>query len=149
MVGYTAKTDPATTSRALGTDLQISPKKAREVCKMLRGKNVDDAIDYLERVQDLTQPVPYTRYNKCVSHKRGVGPGGYPVKVSAAIQKIIEQAQANAEYKGLDTDGLKIHTISAHKGTPIRNYQSRAHGRSSPFFQDVVHIEVILEAVEE
>ena len=149
MVGYTTQTDSAKTSRAIGRDLQISPKKAREVCKMLRGKDILYALEYLDEVIDMTRAVPYTRYNRCVAHKKGIGPGGYPVKVSEAIKKILEQAQANAEYKGLDTDSMKIHTINAHRGAPIKGYISRAHGRSSPNNQDTVHLEVILESTEE
>ena len=149
MVGYTVQTDPTTTSRAIGKDLQISPKKAREVCKMLKGKDVELALEYLDEVINLERPVPYKRHNKYVAPKKGIGPGGYPVKVSQAIKKVIEQAQANAEYKGLDTDDLKIHTISSHKGPPIKMMRPRAHGRSTPFYQEIVHIEVILESTEE
>ena len=149
MVGYTAKTDSDKTSRAIGRDLPISWKKAREVCKVLKGMNTDMAIDYLDKVIAKEVAVPYKRYNRCVAHKRGIGPGGYPVKVSEAIRKILEQAQANAEYKGFDTDSLRIHTIAAHKGSPIKAFRPRAHGRSAPFYQDKVHIEVILENMED
>ena len=149
MVGYTLETDSTKTSRAIGRDLQISPKKAREVCRVLRGKEVLDALEYLDQVIGMERPVPYTRYKKCVAHKKGVGPGGYPIKVSEAIKKVIEQAQANAEYKGIEAESMRIITINAHRGSPIRGYISRAHGRSSPHDQDTVHIEVILEATEE
>ncbi len=149
MVGYTNETDPDTTARALGKELPISPKKAREVCHSLRGMNSFDALDFLDDVMEKKKAVKYGRYNKRVAHKKGIGPGGYPVKVSEAIYSVIEQAQANAEYKGLDTDSLKIITIAAHRGPITKGQRPRAQGRSTPFNQETVHIEVILEAKEE
>ena len=149
MVGYTVKTDSAKTARALGKELPISPKKAREVCQALKGREVGDALEYLEGVVALEKPVPYKRYNKCVAHQKNCGPGGFPVKVAKAVIRIIEDAQANAEYKGIDTEKLVIHTISAHKGRPNKMFRPRAHGRSTPFYQDHTHIEVILSAEEE
>ena len=52
-MGYTQKTDPETTSRALGVEISASPKHCREVCKMLVGKKVEDAKKYLKGVIEL------------------------------------------------------------------------------------------------
>jgi large subunit ribosomal protein L22 len=58
MAGYTQQTDPDTTARAIGKELPISPKFSREICRMLRGKNVAVAITMLEEVEALKRPVP-------------------------------------------------------------------------------------------
>ena len=43
MVGYTQKVDPQNTSRAIGLEQKISPKKAVEICTVIRGMDVTDA----------------------------------------------------------------------------------------------------------
>ena len=48
MHGYTATANPDTSAKALGKELPISPKLAREVCGMVRGMKVDKAIKALE-----------------------------------------------------------------------------------------------------
>jgi len=38
------------------------------------------------------------------------------VKAAGQILKVLENAEANAEYKGLDTEKLRIIHISSHRG---------------------------------
>ncbi|MBO7409399.1 MAG: 50S ribosomal protein L22 [Candidatus Methanomethylophilaceae archaeon] len=148
MHGYTATANPDTSAKALGKELPISPKLAREVCGMIRGMKVDKAIKALEDVIALKRPVPLKRYNKRVSHKQGVGPGRYPEKAAEAILKVIQSAVANATYKGLDTESMVLTTITASRGRVIPGHIARAHGRATQCNQDTVNIEVIIEEVE-
>jgi large subunit ribosomal protein L22 len=148
MVGYTAQADPDTTSKAIAKELPISPKFSREICRMVRGKKVDVAIQMLEEVVELRRPVPIRRYNLGVAHKSGVGPGRFPKKAAAAIIKVLQSAKSNAEYKGLDADNMRVRIISAHHGRTIPGYMPRAHGRSTAWDQQTVNIEVILEEVQ-
>ena len=148
MAGYTQYTDPETTARAIGKEIPISPKKSREVCRMLRGKNVDVALRMLDEVAELKRPVQFARNNFGVAHKKGVGPGRYPEKCARAIRQVIESARHNAEYKGLDTDNLRIKVITANLGRTTPGYMPRAYGRSTQWNQQTVNIEVILEEVQ-
>ncbi len=148
MNGYTQQTDADTTARALLKDSDISPKHAREICRSLRGRKVESALDFLDNVIALKKPVAFRHYNKQVTHKKGVGPGRFPVKAAATIKKAIEEAQHNAEYKGLDADSMRIHTISSHRGQAYNYSRPRAHGRSGQWKRERVHIEVILEEVK-
>jgi len=148
MHGYTATADPDTTAKALGRELTISPKLAREVAGMVRGMKVDKAIQALEDVVALKRPVPLKRYNKRVSHKQGVGPGRYPEKVAKAFLNIIQSAVANAEYKGLDVDNMVLRTITVSRGRTIPGHMPRAHGRATQWDQNTVNLEVIIEEVE-
>ena len=148
MHGYTATADPDTTAKALGRELTISPKLAREVAGMVRGMKVDKAIQALEDVVALKRPVPLKRYNKRVSHKQGVGPGRYPEKVAKAFLNIIQSAVANAEYKGLDVDNMVLRTITVSRGRTIPGHMPRAHGRATQWDQNTVNLEVISEEVE-
>ncbi len=146
--GYTAIADPDTTAKALGREMPISPKFAREVAGMVRGMKVDEARQALENVIDKKNAVPLKRYNKRVSHKPGVGPGRYPVKAAKAILGVIDSAAANAEYKGLDVGNMAISTISVSRGRVIPGHMPRAHGRATEWNQDTVNVEVIIMEVE-
>lgn len=148
-LGYSVQdVDDDTTARAIGRELPISPKKAVELCRALRGKRVEDAKQYLERVIALKQPVPMKRYNAMIAHKRGVGPARYPVKVARHFLKVLESAEENAGYKGLDVENMRIRVLVAHRGPVTEGRMPRAHGRSTPWNQDSVHLEVVLEEVE-
>lgn len=147
-MGYTAELDEEKTSKAIGKELQISPKKSVEVCRVLRGMKVEDAKEFLGEVAGLRKAVPYRRYRKCVAHKKGMAAGGYPRRVAKEILKVIQSAQENAEYKGLDSESMRIAVIASHKGRPIKRSRPRAHGRSSKWNQETVNIELILEEVE-
>jgi large subunit ribosomal protein L22 len=148
MVGYTQHTDPDKTSRAIGKEKPISPKDSREVCRMVRGKNVAVAIKMLEEVIALKRPVQFARFNMGVAHKPGVGPGRYPKKSAQAILEVVQSARHNAEYKGLDPENLKVRVITTNLGRTIPGHMPRAFGRSTPWNQQTVNIEVILEEVQ-
>ena len=135
--GYTATADPDTTAKALGKEMPVSPKFAREVACMIRGMKVETAQKALEEVIAKTRPVPLRRYNKRVSHKPGVGPGRYPVKAAKAILGVLNSAASNAEYK-----------ISVSRGRVIPGHMPRAHGRATEWNQDTVNVEVIIQEVE-
>ncbi len=146
--GYTTVSDPDTTAKAVCKEQPISPKFAREVAKMVRGMKVTQAREALEGVIAKERPVKLYRYNKRVSHKTGVGPGRYPVKVSKAILATIESAASNAEYKGLDADSMVISTITVARGQTMPGRMPRAQGRATEWNQDTVNIEVIISEVE-
>ncbi len=147
-MGYSQKTDPETTSRALGVEISVSPKHCREVCKMLVGKKVEDAKKYLQGVIELKTPVPYTRFKLFLNPKPKVGPGRYPKKAAQAILRVIESAQSNAEYKGLEADNMRVKVAAASRGRIEKAYMPRAQGRSTPWNEQTTNIEIILEEIE-
>jgi len=140
--------DKNKTAKALGRGLKISPKHAVEICSKLRGMKVDNARNYLEEVIQMKKAVPFKRHNKKVGHRRGLGgwpTGRYPVKAASQILDVLINAEANAEYKGLDTENLKIMHISSHRGYVIRGWTPRAFGRASPFNTPTTHVQIVLE----
>jgi len=140
--------DEEKTARAFGRELPISPKKAAEVCRALRGKSVEDAKEYLEAVMAMKRAVPMKRYKTMVAHKPGIGPGRYPVKAATHILKVLQSAEENAGYKGLSVDSMRIRVMNAHRGAVTKGHMPRAHGRSSPWNQETVNLEIVLEEVE-
>ena len=142
--------DPDKTALASGRDLRIKPKVAREICHHLNGMKLEEAKGFLEEVITLKKPVPYYRYRRKVPHRKelqGHDAGRYPEKAAQEILKILESVEANAEFKGLYTDRLKIIHIVAHRARVIRNYIPRAFGRSSPYFHRLTHVEVAVEEI--
>lgn len=148
-MGYTMDPDPEITAKALGKELQISPKESVEICDMLRSKDVDTAIDILEDVIDGDRAVPYKKHNKKKAHQKGSGPGGYPKKAAKKIRDLLEEAKHNAESKGLDSESMDIIGLAAHQGEVMEGRRSRAFGRSSPFDTKTTNVEVILKEKEE
>ncbi len=135
-IKYAYNEDAGKVAKAAGRSLKISPKHSREICNAIRGMEVEEAKDYLEDVIAMKQAVPFKRYNKKVGHKRGLDgwpTGRYPVKAAKQILDVLVNAEANAEYQGLDTDNLEIVHISSHRGYVIRGWTPRAFGRASPF----------------
>ena len=140
--------DPEKTVKASGREARVSHKSAREVCKTIKGMKLAQAKQYLKDVMDKKRAVPFTRFKKKAGHRHGLVKayaGRYPVKASKQILKIIEGAEANAEYKGLDTERLRIIHASAYPGMKIKRMTPRAQGRSSPKVETLCHIEIALE----
>lgn len=148
-MGYTTEFDGKKMSRAFGKELPISPKKSEEVCKAIRGMHIDDAKRFLEEVIARKKAVPFKRHKKFIGHKKGIGPGAYPIKVAREFLRLLESAQSNADDSGLDSENMRIHTISASRGQPDKYYKPRARGRSSAWFHERTNVEVVLEVIEE
>jgi large subunit ribosomal protein L22 len=147
--GYTTDIKSEKSARARGYEFDMSPKKAYEVCNALRGMNVEKAEKYLKDVIELKKAVPIKRYSQETAHKKGgVGPGRYPVKVAGYILKLIKDAKANAEFKGLDPDNMKLVHIAASRGRIIQGRMPRAHGRSTEWNEQTTSIEIVLEERE-
>ena len=140
--------DPEKTVKASGREVRVSPKHAREVCKTIKGMTLTQAKQYLRDVMDKKRAVPFRRFKKKLGHRHGLEKayaGKYPVKAAKHILRIVEGAEANAEYKGLDTERLRIIHASAYQGMKIKRYMMRAQGRSTQKFETLSHIEIVLE----
>jgi large subunit ribosomal protein L22 len=149
MMGYTATPEEEDIAKAIGKELPISPKKSVEVCTALRGMNVEEAKELLGEVIEKRRIVPYRRYKKTISHKKGGVAGGYPVRVAKAVLKVLEDAQSNAEMNELDPETMRIEVIAAHPGRRTEGFKARARGRSTAWNKETVNIEVILRSEEE
>ena len=143
--------DPERTAKASGRELRISPKHAREICKTIKGMMLEDAKKFLEDVIALRRPVPFRRYKKKVPHRRGLQgfcTGRFPVKAARHILRLLNEVEANAEFKGLNTEKLKIIHAAAYPGMKIKKFFPRAFGRSSPNFEILTHVEIVVQEVE-
>jgi len=144
--------DTERTVKASGRELRISPKHAREVCKTIKGMRLNKAKRYLGQVMEKKQSVPFRRFVKKMGHRHGMQKamvGKYPGKAVAKILKVLESAECNADFKGLNIERLRVIHASAYPGMKIKRAIPRAFGRSSPKNKTLTHIEIVLEEIEE
>ena len=136
---YSMKFDWKKVGRAYGSNLPISLKHAVNVCKYIKGMQVEKAVRMLKEVMELKRPIPFKRYNRDIPHRKGegFGPGRFPVKASKYILKILENAINNAKQKGLEISKLKILHISAHRA--ISKEKMAMYG-----FPKSTHVEIVI-----
>ncbi|MHA1636802.1 MAG: 50S ribosomal protein L22 [Candidatus Thorarchaeota archaeon] len=142
--------DPDRTAVASGRNMRVSPKQSREVCHEIKGMMLDKAIEILESVVEKKTWIPYRRHKKKRGHHSGMDKwpsGGHPVKASQFILKILKNAESNADNKGLDIDRLRIIHAATQRGRTYKAFIERAFGKSTPYFENTSHVEIVLEEV--
>jgi large subunit ribosomal protein L22 len=98
--------------------LRISPRKARLVADLVRGKPVGLALDTLKFTGRAA---------------------------SLPIRKVIESAMANAENNhGLDVDILWVKELRIDPGPTLKRFQPRAQGRAYTIRKRTSHVHVVL-----
>ena len=100
-------------AKAHGRDLRVHFKTSRETAMAIRGMELSRAKKYLEDVIAHKDIVPFRRHRKgpghhaqCKNHTWPVG--RWPEKSCRFIMKLLQNAEANAESKGLDSENLFI-----------------------------------------
>jgi large subunit ribosomal protein L22 len=111
-------------SKAVLKLARVSPRKARLVADLVRGREVGEALEVLT----------FTRK-----------------KSATFIKNLIESAVANAEFKAkrdnsqLDIDDLIVKTIYVDGGPSLRRFRPRARGMATPIIKRTSHITVVLD----
>lgn len=147
-IKYSVEMDPERTSKAMGSELHISPKKSREICCKIKGMKTAEARKFLEDVIALKQAVPFKRHHDGAGHRKGpMAAGRYPVNASKEFLKILKNAESNAEYKGLEPSQMYIAHAVVQRGRVIHGIIPRARGRATPKNTDTVNIEMVLSEV--
>lgn len=108
-------------AKASARFIRVSPRKARVVADLVRGKDVGDAL------KTLTFTKKY---------------------VSETIKKLVESAMANAKHadSAIDVDGLYIKELTVDMGPQghMRRWRPRAMGRATRIVKGTSHIKVTL-----
>ena len=106
------------------SNYRVSARKARLVADMIRGRQVEEALAYL----DLS-----------------------PKKFARPLAKLVRSAVANAEDKnnrdkaGIDVDNLFVHTVAVNEGSSMWRIRARAQGRAAWIQRRTSHVTVVLE----
>ena len=108
-------------AKAVARHIRISPQKARLVADLVRGKNVETAINTLRFM---------------------------PKKGARLLRKVIESALANAgQNEAIDIDTLYIKTVYIDGGPMLKRIRPRAMGRATKILKRSSHITVILDEI--
>lgn len=106
-------------ARATAKYVRVSPRKAGQMCELVRGKNVKEALAILK----------YT--------PRGAAP---------IVAKVIKSAMANAENNHeMDAENLYIAEIYANQAPTMKRFMPRAMGRATTIRKRNSHIGVVLK----
>jgi len=103
--------------------VRVSPRKARQVADLIRGKTVNQALSVLMTV---------------------------PRKASRIMEKTLDSAVANAiemaEGAHLDPDELKISRVTVDQGPTMMRWKPRARGRATRIRHRTSHISVTVSS---
>ncbi|CCO07804.1 50S ribosomal protein L22 [Desulforamulus hydrothermalis] len=110
-------------ARAVAKFIRVSPRKARMVVDLIRGKKLNEALAIL-------------RYT--------------PNKAAAAVTKVVKSAAANAEHNyDMDKDELVITKIYVDQGPSLKRMMPRAMGRADIIKRRTSHITVVVSDKKE
>ncbi len=137
--------DPTRHVRASLREKEISHKHAREIAVKIKGMSIEKAKDFLQAVIEKKRAVPFKRFKEQVGHRSdpGVMSGRYPEKSATEFIKLLANLEANAEYKGMDMDRLRIVNATVHKGVIVKRFIPRAMGRATPNNNVMTHVELV------
>jgi large subunit ribosomal protein L22 len=111
---------------AVGMALPISTKQAIEICTSIRRKRLERAKAILSSAINEKTAIPFNRFTNGVGHKKGkIAAGRYPKKACTEILKMLNSAQANAQFKGLSSSDLVVRHISAQRASTTWHYGRR------------------------
>lgn len=142
--------DESNIAKAVIKEVPVHPKVMTEVARAIKGMQLQKAKDYLNNVIAMKEAVPFRRYNKKVSHKRGLSErwkwpsGRYPVKAARYMLRLLENVENNAENKGLETERLVIFHIDVTKGLTLKRAFLRAFGRADLIKKVRSNVEVMV-----
>jgi large subunit ribosomal protein L22 len=106
-------------TKAVAKYIRISPQKARLVADVVRGMDVDSAINTLKFM---------------------------PKKGARLLRKVIESAVANAiQTEKIDADTLYVKTIFIDGGPMLKRFRPRAMGRATRILKRTSHITVVVD----
>ena len=130
-------------ARARISRVNCSFKDLCEVCRNVRNKDTDFALEFLGKAAEGKQAIYFARHNKKKGHRRELGgkKGGFPVKSCRAVLGVVENADANAIKLGLGA--TKIVHIAANKHATYPRMSPK--GRRIRHDYEVAFIEVVLE----
>ncbi|MDR2492943.1 MAG: 50S ribosomal protein L22 [Coriobacteriales bacterium] len=109
-------------ARAIARYVRVSPRKARMVVDLIRGKEVIRAREILQ----------FSERN-----------------VAEVVEKVLNSAIANAERTGVKAESLKVVKTFADEGPTLKRIRPRAKGTASRILKRTSHITVVVGTREE
>ena len=119
------------------TSIPISTKHSIYICKFIKGKKIEDAINDLEQVILKKKAVPMKGE---IPHRKGMMSGRYPKKAAEHFIKILKRLTANATVNGLENPVIT---------EAIANFGSRPYGRFGRVRKKRTHLKIIVKEKKE
>eukprot|EP00933_Yihiella_yeosuensis_P077512 TRINITY_DN8802_c0_g1_i1.p1 TRINITY_DN8802_c0_g1~~TRINITY_DN8802_c0_g1_i1.p1 ORF type:complete len:186 (+),score=49.13 TRINITY_DN8802_c0_g1_i1:101-658(+) len=146
--------NPSKAAKARGVDLRVHYKNTYEVGQAIKGMGLKEAKQYLQDVCEKKRCIPFRKYTGCIGRTAQakefkMSQGRWPVKSCKIVLGLLQNAEANAEFKNLDTDNLYVYHIQTNAAQQGRRRTYRAHGRIGPYMNCPAHVELILQEKEE
>lgn len=117
---------------AFGKSLPISSKHCFAICKMIKNKSPEKAIDLLELVVKKKKAV--RMYNREVPHRKGnIMSGRYPVNACKELIGVIKQLKANASVNGVENAIIVL--AKADKASRPYRREGRKAKRTHVYFE--------------
>lgn len=145
--------DEANCVKACISNAKVGFKRTRETCSTLRGRSVNEAVQYLNDVINKIDCVPLYRYGKrCTNTKQArkyytsgydCAKGKWPKSSAEAVLKVLRNIKNNAMLKNLNVDDLYVKMISVNKAPIIHGRVYRAYGRVNAFNKKPCHIQIV------
>ncbi len=88
-----------------GKSLPISMKHSVALCNFIKGKEIDEARELLEKASKKKIPVPMKGE---IPHKKGIMSGRYPINAINHFIKLIKSLRANALINDIEFEKYKI-----------------------------------------
>ena len=151
-INYSVDADPDTTAKAMLRERHMSHKHSKEIAREIKGRTVDEAVEYLEAVIEGERSVPFRSHNSGVGHRSdidGWDAGRYPEKASNAFLELLENVSANADHQGFDGGTMEIAHCAAHKVGESIGRKPRAMGRASAWNTPQVDVEIVVAQTED
>ena len=144
---YQQKRKEARTARARLTGVNASYKDLCEVCRSVRGKPTDYALEFLSRAADGEVAIYFARHNHGKGHRKELGgrKGGWPVKSAKFVLEVVANAAANSAKLGLGQ--TKVAHVMANKQDTFPRMSPK--GKRIRQDYETAFIEVVLEEVQE
>lgn len=106
-------------AKAVVRNIRISPQKARLVADLIRGQQVETALNHLRFM---------------------------PKKGARILRKVVESAVANAsQNESIDVDTLYVKKVYVDGGSMLKRIRPRAMGRATRILKRSSHITVVLD----
>ncbi len=112
------------------SNLPISTKKSRDLCRFIKYKRIGDAIADLEQVSRAKKPVPMKGE---IPHRKGIMSGGFPKKASENFIVLLKSLSANANANELE-DPVIVEAIA--------NIGVRPYGRFGRIRKKRTHVKI-------
>jgi large subunit ribosomal protein L22 len=90
------KTEKKESAMVRGTDLGISTKHSIDICNMIRGKSIENALKMLDDVLHYKKVVKMNKREVGHKHGKGIMAGRYPQKACAEFVRLLKQLNFNA-----------------------------------------------------